>query len=119
MRISDWSSDVCSSDLPLQRFQLDAKSAFVASMLLGALEVGRTDPALANSMRQRTAETLVAVTTLANLRTATQVSVGIWSHWFFASTGTHRYEQPDFRTEERRGGEECVSSVTTRLPADR
>ncbi|MDF0544690.1 RNA-directed DNA polymerase [Sphingobium sp. H39-3-25] len=81
---------------PLQRFQLDAKSAFVASMLLGALEVGRTDPALATSMRQRAAETLEAVPTLANLRTATQVSVGIWSHWFFATTGTHRYDPPAF-----------------------
>src|SRR3546814_13685374 len=82
MRISDWSSDVCSSDLPLT----------VASFLEG---VGRGD-----------AETARAIGRGLDL-------VDTWYRgdgWY--ADGDHRaFDHYGGRSEERRVGKECVSSV--------
>src|SRR3546814_5698065 len=40
MRISDWSSDVCSSDLPSRRHQRHMRKGLVKSGLAAALDIG-------------------------------------------------------------------------------
>src|SRR3546814_14267870 len=68
MRISDWSSDVCSSDLPFERqshaatvrlrdqqidLVADVRSAVIIQIIGAPHEIGRRDIAQANKARQR------------------------------------------------------------------
>src|SRR3546814_15319502 len=97
MRISDWSSDVCSSDLVAERKlqQLDA------AVTLGFL---RSPPG--NRLER-----------LSGNR-AGQHSIRINDQWrvcfLWSETGPDRVEIVDYRSEERRVGKECVSTCRSR-----
>src|SRR3546814_20855731 len=100
MRISDWSSDVCSSDLLLQQCHEvdDLAGAFVRCRL--GLDLGTDLRALALESRpDRTAELLAEfILVLIRLETA-----------------AHRLDElACHRSEERRVGTECVSKCRSR-----
>src|SRR3546814_13957345 len=92
MRISDWSSDVCSSDLETLRVEIDA-----LLRRLGVTTVYVThDQAEAMSLADR---------------------IIVMDHGKIAQAGTPReiYARPATRrSEERRVGKECVSTCRSR-----
>src|SRR3546814_10395138 len=114
MRISDWSSDVCSSDLWRKRYfsysgtlsnpaLLDARIQLLDKMLAKGMTLSRSDlkaslDAMVRAGRQGEA---VRIAMAANPS---------------GSAGTSIYD-PDFsrfRSEERRVGKECVSTCRSR-----
>src|SRR3546814_7627587 len=95
MRISDWSSDVCSSDL---------LRVEVAATRAGA-GLGEVDRPLARDSNVDPAD----VRELA----ADAESVGI-----AAGLGNHLRPLDDLRSEERRVGKECVSTCRSRWSPD-
>src|SRR3546814_21168596 len=88
MRISDWSSDVCSSDLPLH-FYL----AFVGKTLQS---FGEADTKISKGYRERTAMGRFVIT----------------------KNTTGRRWLAKRRSEERRVGKECVSTCRSRWTPD-
>src|SRR3546814_18143290 len=96
MRISDWSSDVCSSDLSLERgFRLVADGG-IFGRNLGAREAlicGKGSPAGARKARQPLAG----------------MQVNAHDRIIFDKT-----DQFQPRSEERRVGKECVSTCRSR-----
>src|SRR3546814_5014698 len=90
MRISDWSSDVCSSDLPCARMRRD----FAENALIEALR--------ARAMDKRLLDILVCPVTKAPLVWRADLQE-LWCH---ASRLA--------RSEERRVGKECVSTCRSR-----
>src|SRR3546814_18033427 len=93
MRISDWSSDVCSSDLvPLDRLLSDAHAQGIAR----SIDMSRAGdvPDAAVTGRASPDTTYVCVT-------------DTWGNGFSATPS-------DSRSEERRVGKECVSTCRSR-----
>src|SRR3546814_13798036 len=100
MRISDWSSDVCSSDLPNGSFADVASAGFVAQIsgkLLGSDPLDRIAESLHRTM-------VAAVTRMTSGLSPTTLDKALtdWSHHFA------------FRSEERRVGKECVRPCRSR-----
>src|SRR3546814_14234158 len=99
MRISDWSSDVCSSDLDLlvilgDRFEIlaAASAAMVARIPIAHLHGGElTEGVIDDAIRH-------AVTKM--------------SHFHFVASDEYRHRV--IRSEERRVGKECVSTCRSR-----
>ena len=81
---------------PLQRFQKDARSALVAALLLGALEIETDLPKLAAAIRKRARRILGAKPSLTNLAVATGLPVGLWYHWLLSTTRAHRDAPPPY-----------------------
>src|SRR3546814_17735297 len=104
MRISDWSSDVCSSDLAWAPTRTEA-----ARMLAGALRRARLHGVVTNR------DMLVATLTDEAFR-AGDVS----TDFFDRQPGVQAagLGEPDARSEERRVGNECVSTCRSRWSAD-
>src|SRR3546814_12095527 len=99
MRISDWSSDVCSSDLTLEKFGgLGIIAAMVAAVSLGQRLVEIDRP------RERACETVIV---------ADRNRRGL-DHAGGDSALAHRFERDPERSEERRVGKECVSTGRSR-----
>lgn len=81
----------------LQRFQWNARREFQAALLIGSAEIALTEPALSN-------ELLVSVVgparasdaSFAILPEMTGVPLGVWFHWLFAITETHRMQPPGY-----------------------
>src|SRR3546814_6935995 len=93
MRISDWSSDVCSSDLQINKAYFD-----VAADLNEDGTVDTTDLIIFDSVRNRaTQETRSDVDRAGGVTAADKSAV-----------------QNAIRSEERRGGKECVSKCRSR-----
>src|SRR3546814_15241863 len=100
MRISDWSSDVCSSDLKLGR----RRSWLVLSqalVILGLIGMGFCDP-------QKHLSWLIAIAVIVAFASATQ-DIAVDAYHLEIADAT--------RSEERRVGEECVSTSSTGWPA--
>src|SRR3546814_10902974 len=107
MRISDWSSDVCSSDLELFRWTLDPSAAAEAVAILTGSSLAATgwadsleatldaDPRTRDSIWQGVS---LALSALADPRVLDAVSPG----------------EGEQRSEERRVGKECVSTCRSR-----
>src|SRR3546814_13498585 len=94
MRISDWSSDVCSSDLAIMTFFFYIPNLAVAEFFIRAgtgKRAGKSDTPAALLLLAATA--FVAVAT-----------------WFF----TVSLWGPGMRSDERRVGKECVSTCRSR-----
>src|SRR3546814_17211679 len=90
MRISDWSSDVCSSDLiRTAREQIDFRKVLLHGGRRRRLAVGR----------------LLAL--LDRLRRPNHATLGI-------EGARARHLAPEIRSEERRVGKECVSTCRSR-----
>src|SRR3546814_17806393 len=99
MRISDWSSDVCSSDLVLARMKLATGGRFLWMRTIGSTIVGQGVDSLifypiAFLGIWETEQVLLVLTTNWALKVA----------WEAALT----------RTDERRVGKECVSTCRSR-----
>src|SRR3546814_12560503 len=99
MRIRDWSSDVCSSDLPQEEGAEIAVEARVIGDRL-VLKVSDTGPGLNDAAPRPTSSTGVG---LANTRDRLAQAYGP-DHRFALKTN------PSGRSEERRVGKECVST---------
>src|SRR3546814_12220365 len=101
MRISDWSSDVCSSDLPLRIFPARPPELGQTGDSLGARLAAW--PALIDSPRGFSTEIEESMETATVERPATEVA-----------TGSKTIARP----EERRVRKECVKSCSSgRAPA--
>src|SRR3546814_19765073 len=92
MRISDWSSDVCSSDLLTTRESVDLILELAASIV-------------------QQCNVLIPI----GERVLTDVPSNVFTDVFAEST-THQSSspQPQKRSEERRVGKECVSTFRSR-----
>src|SRR3546814_11416456 len=114
MRISDWSSDVCSSDLPLQPALRDLpKPASGPALALafitgdaGLCEIGHDGAGFAFDCETPRHSVFLAPHALANRL----VTNGEYRE-FIAEGG---YRNPLLRSEERRVGKECVSTCRSR-----
>src|SRR3546814_19710411 len=98
MRISDWSSDVCSSDL----VAIARALANHPKLLIADEPTGNLDPRTASMVF----ETLVEV---------------VRAEGVAALVATHNFEiagRMDRRSEERRVGKECVSTCRSRWSPD-
>src|SRR3546814_20224705 len=104
MRISDWSSDVCSSDLHTLRNLIGDKAFFDAVRLL---VYDRTDPKPGNYQQTSRA-------TPDFVRFVKQTS-GKDYQWLF---DVYIYDAALPRSEERRVGKECVSTCRSRWSPD-
>src|SRR3546814_12611039 len=95
MRISDWSSDVCSSDLTTGNYRRVAEIHFEAQYVPDYHNV------------EEFATALRAVGEPMRGKPVSELSVGQMLDGLFAITR-------DFRSEERRAGKECVSTCRSR-----
>src|SRR3546814_14242153 len=102
MRISDWSSDVCSSDLP-DVLQLLPGNGSIGAALVGAPETAAVI---------FTGSTEVA--RLIQKQLAGRLSVDNKPIPLIAETGGQNAMIVDSRSEERRVGKECVSTIRSR-----
>src|SRR3546814_15890993 len=99
MRISDWSSDVCSSDLMLER--IVAEKWLTARAVIGFFPAN----AVHDDVEIYTDETRGEVRTV----------VHFLRQQMEKAAGRNNYSLADFvRSEERRVGKECVSTCRSR-----
>src|SRR3546814_12352620 len=104
MRISDWSSDVCSSDLPpLPKNVVAATGASV--------EQGPS----VSSTRQLASQSSSAFD---NFRSAISAYEPIYFDFGTKHGNNARYQVSFKRSEERRVGKECVSTCSSRWSPD-
>src|SRR3546814_19364633 len=104
MRISDWSSDVCSSDLPENAISCNCSHCRRKGLLLGFFPK----------------DSFTLLTGEDALRSYTFNTHKI-DHQFCQTCGTQPFAYgvgPDGRSEERRVGKECVSTCRTRWSPD-
>src|SRR3546814_17446293 len=99
MRISDWSSDVCSSDLRIGE-----------SMFMGRLLSGQAGDV---RFRDALAEQFIVVGRIARVEKGREFALG---HRIALMPGQHRHaaQRLELRSEERRVGKECVSKFRSR-----
>src|SRR3546814_11927584 len=116
MRISDWSSDVCSSDLDGRatgvhyhregnwRFQR-AKNVVVAGYAIETLRL------LLNSANSEFPDGLANSSGLVGKNLMVQLNQAAWGQ---VADEVRSYKGPPSRSEERRVGKECVSTCKSR-----
>src|SRR3546814_14197067 len=100
MRISDWSSDVCSSDLQVTSVVRASDTSFQVKWVESAFERG----SLASTSRW-TAILTVTVKPPNNADTLRKNPLGLY---------VNAIDWSRERSEERRGGKECVSTCRSR-----
>src|SRR3546814_15588885 len=103
MRISDWSSDVCSSDLDLQATMTAVKAAKTLPLQDGffSAHLGATDPELADAIRGELRRQQDQIELIASENV---VSLAVL--------------EAQGRSEERRGGKEWVRTGRTRWSSE-
>src|SRR3546814_20360813 len=120
MRISDWSSDVCSSDLPVLGRVRDLRMAVSDGdeLLLDTTQgqlVVRPTSAMEHAFESRLKVTQKRKAEYAALRDLPSVSVDGQPVTLLVNAGL----RDDLRTEERREGTECVSTcISTWAPSN-
>src|SRR3546814_6932778 len=100
MRISDWSSDVCSSDLSLPRLLRTAFGVIGLSVFLAACAA---NPETAGRQTADPQATQLA-----------QTGSDAWSESESGDFGEEPGDNDPLRSEERRVGKECVSTCRSR-----
>src|SRR3546814_10255188 len=140
MRISDWSSDVCSSDLAIQRSS-DVPKKMDNLMLDRKPDVDREDKAPESGTQESAYGGSAWLETLRTIVVAVLIAVGVRTFayepfnipsssmeptllvgaYLFVSKLSYGYSRhslpfglPLFRSEERRVGKECVSTCRSR-----
>src|SRR3546814_15179489 len=110
MRISDWSSDVCSSDLARLQIEIGTDRAAIECLDLGGLDT-LSEYAFALGLERQpvdvAAEPRLAVPAIAILAVA-DLDLGKIEHDLIEFSPTL------LRSEERRVGKECVSTCRSR-----
>src|SRR3546814_14214588 len=112
MRISDWSSDVCSSDLErLTRLKDEAVGHFASGWAWLVLRNGKLEVTSYHD----------ADTPIAHEGVAPLLTLDVWEHAYYID---YRNARPNFaetvlanlinRPDERRAGKECVSTCRSR-----
>src|SRR3546814_20886367 len=126
MRISDWSSDVCSSDLRVRRPRPhhgggrvpdnDAvtitKTASAADLSIAPLD--KIDEPLSLTNLHNAIDARLPRLDLPELILEMHARTGFGAAFTHASEGNARAEDIATRPEERRGGKECVSTCRSR-----
>src|SRR3546814_20796732 len=97
MRISDWSSDVCSSDLTTLKIRKDPTAAPITELI--------DYEAFCGTISEEAADAAAGST----------ISVSTLNDWLGAR---ERGERDFVRSEERRVGKECVSTCRSRWSPD-
>src|SRR3546814_19941344 len=103
MRISDWSSDVCSSDLHIDRARQEVPSAVTGG---DGRDGGYADPNLAHSTPSLSEPTMVSSAAVAAILSALASNPSL--------IPIERSKPARMRSEERRVGKECVSTCRSR-----
>lgn len=86
-----------SESIHLQQFQLNARRAFDAALVLGATEIATTDASLSKEMLVRAlGPERAAAPSFVMLVEMTGVPLGVWFHWLFTTTGAHPIQPPDY-----------------------
>src|SRR3546814_16755896 len=101
MRISDWSSDVCSSDLPREVIKAAIGYNAAAVIMSHNHPSGQTEPSQADIALTRHLKEGLAL-----------IDVRVLDHIIVAADKTT--SMAERRSEERRVGKECVSTCTSR-----
>src|SRR3546814_19856861 len=104
MRISDWSSDVCSSDLTRQLLSEAQRIAYDVQSIQQAFEGRYKGSALTGDHAQM----------VANANARWEDSVGALEDALRVQAGVVGNIDGTRRSEERRGGKECVSTCRFR-----
>src|SRR3546814_18502345 len=124
MRISDWSSDVCSSDLTLRAAQVRVQAGRASPIEAERANVARVNADAALTREERAVE--VARFTLSRI-IGQPIAGPLDTDWFsrapatygplrpIDSTGTLMMAAANARLEERSVGKECVSTCRSRL----
>src|SRR3546814_12670140 len=110
MRISDWSSDVCSSDLHILAQKRTAHQQFIGRDRIAAEQV--LDLHVANII-----DSEMSIYQLANARQHAHMDIAcLQRRHDLASADAQRARdrQDELRSEERREGKECVSTCRSR-----
>src|SRR3546814_19699818 len=104
MRISDWSSDVCSSDLAIMRYKLASPiiTMGLALALSGCISFGSDPPPYFLTL-----EPAATVAPATSRTAAANEAITVVPPSLPQALNTNR-------TEERRGGQECVSQCRSR-----
>src|SRR3546814_19062876 len=102
MRISDWSSDVCSSDLIPHGTAADYAGGSIQRIDIASGAV----------------ETLYTEAAGAPLCGPNDIVFDAHGGFWFTDHGKTNPRSLDLRTEERRGGKECVSTCRSRWSTD-
>src|SRR3546814_15598744 len=102
MRISDWSSDVCSSDLSSRKLSKVSLSCFVAPLVVEA------------PVPELTPETAI----ISSLDVDIHAAVGDPGQSSRSLLDKGRFLIVGMRSEERRVGKECVSTCRSRWSPD-
>src|SRR3546814_17648997 len=112
MRISDWSSDVCSSDLKVVRAARGADKALIAVVALfdvyrgQGVEPGKKSLAIAVTLQPRDATLTDQEIDAVAAKVVAQVSAATGGS--LSGRGASRRPAPAARTQERRVGKERV-----------
>lgn len=83
---------------PPQFFQIQARRALTAALVMGGIETAETAPDLTVALHRCAAVsgTGTGEQAIPNLASVTGVSLGVWYHWFFATTLAHRDAVPSY-----------------------
>src|SRR3546814_20831323 len=100
MRISDWSSDVCSSDLDFDRFTEEMAAAGMLTWRSSEAKDGDDESWVIGKPRALASGEAEEFGTVAGFRNPDQMD--------------RAFLQRSYRSEERRVGKECVSTCSSR-----
>src|SRR3546814_12180000 len=108
MRISDWSSDVCSSDLETAIFLAEAEIVAHAQLFIG---VKAADEPVELAVEGFALQAQF-------LREGVELAMGVGVGRAIEGVDRAIVAVTRLRSEERRGGKECVSTVRSRWSPD-
>ena len=82
----------------LQHFQSDALRALIAALVMGGVEVSDAEPDVGAALLECVAfgGRAIGDAPIRSLAVITSVPLGVWYHWFFASTNAYRQTMPSY-----------------------
>src|SRR3546814_16043629 len=117
MRISDWSSDVCSSDLADRSgsTMVGTVLSMVTGDTIGGVRAGNVDSTLYKGTYRATLSIGGQPGRCESLVSSDAVARGVAGRFLWVRSDVKR---PEVRSEERRVGKECVSTCRSRWSAN-
>src|SRR3546814_17509918 len=114
VRISDWSSDVCSSDLLLAHFRALAEASDLPMVVYNVPARTVTDIGAETMCKLAEIPSVVAVKDASGDLARVTIHRAGAGHDFCQLSGNDDLWLPHARSEERRVGKECVSTCRSR-----